>query len=220
MQEITIQSLRQAYKRNEYLFLENGELNIFGIRNSDMTAGVWNDIIGICYKREVPSNTYSQRDIFVLHLYQATVDPGSYYLKNPMNMKGTAVMKFQQGIGVYNMGLHAGKYEALKQVRPLSFYRITREQFLADGGKEIKLTGKPLSYETIGANIHRANLNSIAESVASHSAGCQVIRNPKDWMEFIDICWTSKFRPFNYALFPDKDFDFIGDLDPKTEKRV
>lgn len=209
--KITIRALQDIYRRKGYRLRTNGEANLFGVRSLDMTAGIFNDAIGL-FQISGPQS--------LLKIYDGTVDPGSYFLNNPMNPAGTAVMKFQQITDGYVVGLHAGKYEALRQFKAMEFYRISKKAFDADGGKEIKLTGKPIQKAIIGANIHRANLNSIAEMVGSHSAGCQVIQRPDDWKEFLAICKSTGAALFDYTLFGEQDLNIIWDQDPKTEKRV
>ena len=46
---------------------------------------------------------------------QCTTLPGLYWLENPMNSKGCAILKEGQYKGVYEIDLHNGKYEAICQ---------------------------------------------------------------------------------------------------------
>ena len=58
------------------------DLNIIGIRNSDGEANAFDDLIGMFYLWDG-----SWRG----HFWNATVDPGHYWLEKPSNIKGTAV---------------------------------------------------------------------------------------------------------------------------------
>jgi len=210
--KITPRVLRNAYQRLGYPLLEDGRLNLFGVRALDMVVGTFNDILGIFL-------VYRGKDTLILH--PGTVDPGTYYFENPMNKDGTAVMKFQYVEDMYSKGLHKG-YPALRQIKPAYFYRITKEEWERDGGKEIKLEGKKLIHGIIAANMHRASQWSISYDIGLYSAACQVRQINKDHlllMKMVDNISGVQKR-FGYALFGEQQFDFIGDLDPKTEKRI
>jgi hypothetical protein len=210
--KITPRVLRNAYQRLGYPLLEDGRLNLFGVRALDMVAGTFNDILGIFL-------VFRGKDTLILH--PGTVDPGSYYFNNPMNPEGTAVMKFQYVEDMYAQGLHKG-YPALRQVRPAYFYRITKEEWERDGGKEIKLEGKKLTHDIIFANMHRASQFTNSYDIGLYSAACQVRQINKDHLQLMKMVKNIEEvqKRFGYALFGEQQFDFIGDLDPKTEKRI
>ena len=210
--KITPRVLRNAYKSLGYPFHEDGKLNLFGVRSLDMEAGTFNDILGVHL-------VYKGRDTLILH--PGTVDPGSYYFNNPINPEGTAVMKFQYVDDMYQEGLHKG-YPALRQVRPAYFYRITKEEWVKDGGREIKLEGKKLIFDIIYANMHRASQWNVVYDIGLYSAACQVRQVNKDHLQLMQMVKNIKGsqKRFWYALFGEQQFNFIGDLDPKTEKRI
>jgi len=210
--KITPRVLRNAYRNLGYPFHTDGKLNLFGVRALDMVAGTFNDILGIHL-------VYQGRDVVILH--SATVDPGTYYFENPMNPNGTAVIKFQYVEGMYEEGLHKG-YPALRQVKPAYFYRITKKQWESDGGKEIKLEGKKLIFDTIGANMHRASQWNVVYDIGRYSAACQVRQVNKDHLQLMEMVKNVRSiqKRFGYALFGEQQFNFIGDLDPKGERRV
>lgn len=191
---ITLSKLKDAYAKYNYSFLTDGRLNLFGVRNNDLSPGTFNDALGIHY-------VGTQGEILILH--QGTVDPGSYYLNHPINPKGTAVIKFQQGSDAYAPGYHRG-YKAIVQVKPMWVFRISKDQFIADG-KKIVLTGKPCTYEQIGMNMHRAHPTVEIDDVMNFSAACQVRNVPKEWEEFIKLTWIAG-KKYNYTVFSENDF--------------
>ncbi len=103
-----------------YAFFENGEfnLNIIGVRNSDTGKKVTNafdDKLIVAYK---------QGGGWVVKEWPATCDNGG----------GTARLVPNQYRGSHAIGLHQGKYEALKQCGPVTVYRdFTKDGIYQDG---------------------------------------------------------------------------------------
>jgi hypothetical protein len=113
-----------------------------------------------------------------------------------MNPKGTAVLKPGQYIDTWAFGLHQGKYEALKQVKPVTVYR---DKDLDDKSEETAVTDTGL----FGINIHRANEKAISKIIDKWSAGCQVLNNPADFKTLLDSCKESKLKAFTYTLLKE-----------------
>lgn len=197
---ITPQQLKDACQRLGYTLKSEG-ITTFGIRNNDMTAGIFNDWLGIYY-------ISGGKEIITLDT--GTVDPGSYYIEHPMNPDGCAVMKFGQYKDSYCKGQHKG-YNALVQCKKIDFYRITKVQFELDnkgvqrGKWLINLKGKEIYNQLIGANQHRASAYNMLEEIGAYSAGCQVRNNPREYNTFIDTCWKSPQKYFDYILFSQND---------------
>ncbi len=101
----------------------------------------------------------------IMFRYTCTTNPGTHWLKNLLNPKGTAVLKPGQYVDTWKLGLHQGKYEALVQRKPVTVYRDgDKDDTAEEQGKED--TG------LFGINIHRANasaISSIIDSWASQS---------------------------------------------------
>lgn len=195
--EVTIEKLLKTYKKMNYTLFVNGDynLNIFGIRTNEYESNKFNDIIGVLYKKNGE---------WILNTYKATVDPGLYYRKNPLNYKGTAILKEGFHKSAFKIGYHQGKYKALVQNKPLPLYR--------DNNKDDKLDHMKIYEETAGINIHRAtntkNMTSIL--VDKWSAGCQVIASYNDFddfMKLIDLSSKKYGKTFSYTLFNEKDFE-------------
>lgn len=193
--KITPENIQRVFTTKGYKFFVNDSkeynLNIFGIRSSDMTPNTFNDVVCLMWKFNGKWTT---------KIYDATTDPGLYYLESPMNVKGTAIMVPEQYAACYEVGLHKG-YTALRQVKPMKYYRDY------DRDKQFDLTGK--IYEEIGfTDIHHASNTSKSSVVANWSAGCNVIADIKDWNEFISICEKGRdnFKnSFTYTLINEKD---------------
>ncbi len=141
-------------------------LNIIGLRTEDTTPNTFNDWEYFLWK-------YSGSWEGVK--FRITTDPGLYYLKNPMNQVGTAIVKPGQYPGMWAPGLHQGKYPALVQVAPCTVIRdFNRDNYLDyNSGREE--TGK------FGINNHRSAEGGRSIMVEKWSAGCQVFA---DYYEF------------------------------------
>lgn len=195
----TVEQLKATCTKLGYT-LKTDAITTFGIRNYDMTAGQFNDVLGV----------YIPKENKVI-LRSGTVDPGSYYINNPMNPDGCAVMKYGHYKDSYCVGKHKG-YDALVQCKPIDFYRITKVKFSLDnkdvprGKWKIIVKGAELYNQLIGANQHRANPNTVSTDVGQWSAGCQVTNQPKEYKVFIDTCMQSGQKYFDYILFSETDF--------------
>lgn len=192
---VSIDGVIAAYKRNNYKLFTEGDynLNLFGIRSSNMTSDKFNDLVGVLYRN---------RNIWVLQKYGATTDPGLYYRENPMNVNGTAILAPGQYPGAFKIGYHQGKYKALVQNKPLLLYRD------ANRNGVLEYIGEP-SWEMAGINLHRANANVTSKIVQRHSGGCVVVADPDDFNDLLLICEESKSihgDGFTFTLFTEEEF--------------
>lgn len=193
--KVTVEKLEAVFAKKGYLFFKNDtkdyNINIIGIRSDDMTPNVFNDLIVVCWK---------YNGTWHIKKYDCTTDPGLYYLKNPMNVKGTAIMVPGQYKSVYAIGKHTD-YKALRQQKPIKYWR--------DANRDGKFDMNGTVYEEIGyTNIHHASAYGKSAQVDKWSAGCQVIADIKDWKEFITICQNaanSFGNSFTYTLIEEKD---------------
>lgn len=180
-------------KKGYRVFMRPFELNIIGIRSNDCTPDVFNDSINAIYKDD-KGQWKSIR-------YPATTDPGLYWLKNPMNVSGTAILKAGQYRNSHIIGLHRNKYTALVQRGNVTVIR--------DATKDAKhdFTGKEES-GLFGINIHRAKPEGSTTVVEKHSAGCQVIANATDFNAFMTLCEKHSGlygNSFSYTLLNELD---------------
>lgn len=150
------------------------ELNIVGVRTRSVVPNRFDDEIHVFYKAKPFKWNY--------HIFKGTTDPGTYWLKNPMQPQGTAILAQGQYVNAYQIGMHQGKYKALVQMAPVTimrdYDRNARLDFL-NGRKETGI---------FGINIHRAMAQGKTKIIDKFSAGCQVFQNATDFNEFMGMC--------------------------------
>ena len=173
---------------------KNFNLNIVGIRNEDETANTFNDYMVIFWKYRGQWHQFA---------FSITTDPGVYWRENPINVNGTAILKPGQYRGMWQLGKHQGKYEALKQVKPVTVYRDKNKNLVLDKGDEE--TG------LFGINHHRATAKKdfTSTQVDKWSAGCQVQPNPVLFdleMQMFKTAASIWGNSFTYTLLEEIDF--------------
>jgi len=193
---IELKKTLQALRKKEYIIFEDPyELNIIGIRSADMTPNIFNDKLVVFWMTEDITEPFEIRD------WNITTDPGLYWLKNPSNINGTAIL-FPGQYDVYSIDKHKGKYDALCQRRgPVKVYR--------DKNKNSRYDAAFTEEGDFGINIHKAGIDSI--TIDKWSAGCQVFQREEDFNEFITFCKRHRAihgNNFVYTLI--KDIDLIN----------
>ena len=183
-----------------YKYFTGGDydVNIIGVRNSDTKNRVTNafdDCMTLSYKVEGE---------WKFHCYKCTTDPGTHWVENIMREDGVAILKPGQYRGSHKLRLHAGKYLALGQKKPLLVYRDDNRDNNYD------LLEESVQEGLFGINIHRATGKKGGKStrVDKWSAGCQVIASYDDFEEFLGICKESSLiwgNSFSYTLLESKD---------------
>jgi hypothetical protein len=196
--QFTREQVASAVVSKDYEWFENGNynLNIVGIRNSSTSGEVTNkfdDLLTVSYM--VDSRWYYQQ-------YGCTTDPGKYYTENLLNPDGAAILAPGQYRGTYSIGLHQGKYVALKQMKPVRVYR--------DDSKDNYYDMQPDNIQEgiFGINIHRASASGISTQIDKWSAGCQVIANYKDFDRLMWLARQSEGiwgNSFTYTLIDSQD---------------
>jgi hypothetical protein len=179
------------YKGYE-LFTRPYELNIVGLRSKSMKPNSFDDELHVFYKTKPLHWEY--------HVFRITTDPGTFWLKNPMQPQGTAILTEGQNKKAYALGLHRGQYKALVQVKPITIMRDYDRNAVLDFYNGKKTRG------LFGINIHRANRTGKTNSVDKNSAGCQVFENASDFDVFIKMC--EKHRSLYGNLFTYTLLDF------------
>ena len=200
MNRPTRQQIETAVKSKDYKWFENGDynLNIVGVRNGETGTEVTNkfdDFLTLSYKIDGEWN---------YHCFDATTDPGKHWVENIMREEGVAVLKENQYRGSHKIGLHQGKYEALRQQKPVQVYRDND----LDGNYD--LLEKNIQEGIFGINIHRATKweGKKSTQIDKWSAGCQVIAANDDFRLFIEICNKAKDtwgNSFTYTLINSND---------------
>ena len=171
------------------------ELNIFGVRANKTQPNTFDDQLYAFYKDD--------KGAWKGRVYQITTDPGTYWLKNPMQVSGTAILKSGQYKNTYKIGLHQGKYEALVQSGPVTIIRDYDRNAIADYNNGKESTG------TFGINIHRALSSGTTKNVDKWSAGCQVFANADDYNEFLQMAKKHSGlygNTFTYTLVDERAY--------------
>jgi hypothetical protein len=189
-----IDKIKVAMKAKGYAFFENGDynINIIGIRNSDTgnkVTNVFDDLLTVSYKIG---------DVWHFKKWAATTDPGTKGVKEFHNAQGVARLVPGQYRGSHAIGLHQGKYEALKQGKPVKVYR--------DANKDMTYDTKLITEGIYGINIHKAGADSTY--VENWSEGCQVFKKSADFDEFMALvkkAATLHGNSFTYTLLESKD---------------
>lgn len=192
----TVIEIVAAMRKKNYKVFSNPEghdLNIVGIRTADNRSSRFNDWLTVFYTFEKVWNYFA---------FPATTDPGLYYRKAPLNVKGTAVMKPGQYRSAYKIGKHRG-YKALEQKGKITVYRDNNKNETIDTKGMIEETG----YYSV--NIHRASAYRPSIEVGKWSAGCQVMQDPDHFAFLLKLCnrAIAKFpNSFTYTLLEESDF--------------
>ena len=189
-----IDKIKAAMKVKDYKFFVSGDynLNIIGIRNSDTgskVTNVFDDLLTVSYKIG---------DVWHFKKWAATTDPGTKGVKEFHNAQGVARLVPGQYRGSHAIGLHQGKYEALKQAKPVKVYR--------DANKDMTYDTKLITEGIYGINIHKAGADSTY--VENWSEGCQVFKKSADFDEFMALvkkAATLHGNSFTYTLLESKD---------------
>ena len=200
----TREQIQDAVKAKGYKWFtsNNYDVNIVGVRNADTNNEVTNrfdDHLTISYKNENGEWNF--------HCFDATTDPGPHWTeKQLLNKNGVAILKEGQYRGSHKIGLHQGKYEALRQKKPLKVYRDGDRDDTYDFIEENVHEG------IYGINIHRATAREGGKSVQvdKWSAGCQVIAANDDFKLFMEICRKARDvwgNSFTYTLINSNDID-------------
>lgn len=150
------------------------ELNIVGIRSGNVLPNRFDDEIHVFYKSKPHRWQY--------HIFKATTDPGTYWLKNPMQPQGTAILAQGQYVNAYTIGMHSGKYKAIVQAAPVTIIRDYDRNARLDFFNGTEETG------FFGINIHRAMAKGKTKYIDKFSAGCQVFQNANDFGHFMEMC--------------------------------
>ena len=193
----TREQIEAAVKSKGYVWFEDSankgfDVNIVGVRNSSTGTKVTNlfdDHLTVSYKEN------GEWKFFV---WAATTDPGKKGVLEYHNKDGVARLVPNQYRGSHAIGLHQGKYEALRQQKNVKVYR--------DANKDLNYDEKLIAEGVFGINIHKAGQDSTW--VENWSEGCQVFKRVKDFDEFMKIVKRAAKihgNSFTYTLIESKD---------------
>lgn len=197
MPNISHTTVYNALKSKGYRIFEADDkpynLNLVGIRNGAGKPNVFDDWIAVMWK---------YRGVWNFVVYQATTDPGLYWLQHPENALGTAIVKEGQYPGSHKLGLHKG-YKALQQMGNLTVIRDYNKDGVLD-----YTSGRETTGNSYGINIHRATYNGLSLNVDKWSAGCQVLASSFEFDQLMGMCTQAVNHwgnAFTYTLINSND---------------
>jgi hypothetical protein len=194
---MSLQKMKAILRHKDYqLFTRPYELNIVGLRSKSIIPNRFDDEIHVFYKISSLNWYY--------HVFKATTDPGTFWLKQPMQPQGTAILAEGQYLNCYGLGMHLGKYLALIQQKPITVIRDYNRDAVLDFKNGDKSTGM------FGVNIHRASVAGSTKTVDKYSAGCQVFENAKDFQLFLALCQKHKLLYGNHFTYSLIDFRAVN----------
>lgn len=197
MIEISYDKARQVISgKHGKWFTKPYDLNVFGVRNPSPVPNSFDDTIGVAY-----NDCDGNKRIF---LAPATTDPGLFYLQNPLNPKGCAILKEGYYPNFWTYGKHKGK-DALIQIGAAVLIRdANRDGVLNFESKNIEVS------KSAGINLHSAIAGKFTQIVDKFSAGCQVLASEIDLLYIVHlVIYQSTYcgtHNVSYALVNEKDF--------------
>ena len=154
------EKIEETVKAKGYKWFEGDyKLNIVGVRNSDTGTKVTN-----AFDDKI-TLSYQVNGEWVYKEWMNTTDPGTKGVKEYHNAAGVARLVPGQYVDSHALGLHQGKYEALKQFGKVKVYR--------DANRDMNYDEKSIQEGVFGINIHKAGADSTY--VENWSEGCQVL---------------------------------------------
>jgi len=195
----TKEQIKNAVEAKGYVWFNDEEnkgfdVNIVGIRNSSVgvvVTNVFDDYMTLSYK---------ENGEWKFRQWAITTDPGTKAVKQYHNPNGVARVVPNQYRGMWAVGKHQGKYEAMTQVKPVKVFR--------DKNKDMTFNETIIQEGLFGINGHRSNPTSESTYVENWSEGCQVFKRVKDFSEFMSIINKSKNihgNSFTYTLITSSD---------------
>jgi len=193
----TKEQVEKAVKSKGYVWFEDEankgfDVNIVGIRNASTGQTVTNlfdDTLTISYK---------ENGQWKFHQWPATTDPGKKGVMEYHNAAGVARLVEGQYRGSHQIGLHQGRYEALRQAKNVKVYR--------DANRDMVYNESQIQEGVFGINIHKAGADSTY--VENWSEGCQVFKKSADFDAFMTIVRKSRDihgNSFTYTLIESTD---------------
>jgi hypothetical protein len=196
MQKPPIDLILDVMKTNKYPVFESRgifeyNLNLLGIRSTDVDSSIFNDLLCIFYQ--------SIKGQWSVDYFTITTDPSDLILRKPENPKGTAILCEGHHSRLWSYGYHKGRkdHKALVQFSPCRVYRDNDKDDDVD-------TNTPIDIGMFGINMHRASAYTVNPKIGLYSAGCQVHydvnRYNTVFIPLIENCVREGNRIFSYTL--------------------
>ena len=180
MKKYNIEELKAEFAKHNYKWFD---FHFVGIRSKANLPNQFDDLFGMIQGNKI-------------EWFTCTTNPGTHWLKNLLNPKGTALLKANQYVDTWKLGLHQGKYEAFVQAQAVEVFR---DKNLNDVADETTTIDKGF----FGINIHRANEKFTSKLIDKWSAGCQVLNNPADFAKVLFTAKNTKQKTFTYTLLKE-----------------
>jgi len=218
--KVNISNFARIAKNKNYAIFKssNYDVNIWGIRANIHQTKKYDDLLVIFrltneknltevysldHIRKIESDSKDKTKKWVFDIFSATTDPSDISLITPINNKGTAIVVPGQYRGMWRKGLHKRDYPALVQNKPVSVYRDNNRD------SNLDLCNTTIDTGMFGINCHRASKWKIVDYIGLYSAGCQVLKNVRDFenilMKLVDASIKDGFNSFTYTLINEKD---------------
>mgnify|MGYP000981701145 CR=1 FL=1 len=194
----TQEQIESAVKRKGYVWFAGPaeyDVNIVAVRTTKASGravtNLFDDWLTLSYRKD---------GAWMFHEWQVTTDPGKKAMLQYSNPAGVAILVPGQYRGSHMIGLHQGKYEALRQQKPVTVYR--------DRNKDQTYDFVDPETGIFGINIHRSNPLTESTYVENWSEGCTVFKRVNQFNTFMDICRQARKihgNSFTYTLLLDTD---------------
>lgn len=165
----------------------------FGVRSPNRTAGTFDDALGVFWTEN--------DSLWRCEWWRGTTDPGRFYMQEPMNSRGCAILVTGQYLDSWIIGEHSGSYEALCQSSDVRVYRD------ADRDAVLDLDPSTIQQGKYGINIHASTRQQDAQlqTVGKYSAGCQVHATEAGFSRMMELAHlqiqNTGRQTFSYTLF-------------------
>jgi hypothetical protein len=185
----TVEKLISLYKKNNYELQENNLIpNLFGVRAScTKNTGIYpKDFIGLLFK---------DNDIWNYIITPAYTTLENFLINSSLHTLGIYILKPGQYKDVYKIGYHKLKFEALRQIKDMTYYFISKEN------KEERTIN-------LFSNLHKATSNLISNNLNKYNNGSQIITNYYDFLKIQAMLKKAadSYSPyFSYTLFEESE---------------
>ena len=197
MKFLTREQVFDRMRQKGHIIFENDSrnhnLNIIGIRSKTAKVDEFGCQLMVAWKFRGQWHDRS---------WAITTYPGKTYLiQRLLNPAGCAILAEGQYLNTYKIDYHRGEYKALCQrLGPVAVFRDKNKDYKFD------LDKKTLMHGMFGINIHNSRDNMRTTRVGSHSAGCQVFQDDKDFESFMELCFRAERafgNRFTYTLISE-----------------
>lgn len=180
MKRYTIEELKSEYSKLGYQWFN---FHLVGIRSVANEKDKFDDLLGVISGEKIK-------------WFSCTTNPSTHWLKKLLNPKGSTLLKPNQYVDTWKLGLHQGKYEAFVQAKEVTVYRYKNLNEIAEESA-VTETGM------FEINLCRANEFAISQLVDKWSGGFQVMNNPADFKTAHDDAKETKLPFFTYTLLKE-----------------